>query len=405
MARTTVKKRNEELAKENKVLRHYGIKLRAYPTPTQEEKIAKTMGCARFAFNFYLHEKQEVYQLTRETLDYYTFRKAFNGLKQHPAFNWLKEVDKFSLESALEQVDDAYDRFFKGQNKFPKFKSKHTSKQSYTTKETNGNIALDVEQQMVKLPKVGKISVKLSKKHRTMFQKNGFTAKIKSATVTRHSSGQYYVSLKCEEIMPLEKSVDVTAIPTNEIIGCDLGLTHFLIDSNGQKIENPRYLKKNLEKLAKFQRRLKYKQIGSANYRKHAQKIAKLHLHISNLRKDFLHKISRKLVNENQVIILEDLNVKGMIRNKKLARSIADVGWGMFKTFVSYKANWANKLLILIDRFFPSSKQCNGCKETNPLLSLSDRVWMCPSCGTHHDRDDNAAFNIKEEGIRLLLNA
>jgi len=405
MARKTVEQRNKELAKENKVLRHYGLKLRALPTPSQEEKIAKTIGCARFSFNFYLNEKIEIYKLTNLALDYSSFKKSFNGLKQHPAFDWLKEVDKFSLESALEQVDDAFDRFFKGQTKFPKFKSKHKSKQSYTTKETNGNIAFDIENQVVKLPKLGKVPVKLSKKHLTMFQKNEFTAKIKSATVTRHSSGQYYISLKCEEIIPLEEKIDVTSIPTDGIIGCDLGLTHFLIDSNGQKIENPRYLKENLKKLAKLQRRLKHKKVGSSNFQKQKQKIAKLHLHISNMRKDFLHKVSRKLVDENQVIILEDLNVKGMIKNRKLARSISDVGWGMFKTFVSYKANWANKILILINRFFPSSKQCNGCKEKNTLLSLSDRVWVCPSCGTHHDRDDNAALNIKEEGIRLLLNA
>ncbi len=405
MARKTVAQRNKELAKENKILRHFGLKLRAYPTPYQEELIAKTIGCARFSFNFYLKERIEVYNLTKLSLSCNTFKKSFNVIKQHPMFNWLKEVDKFALECALEQVEDAYDRFFKGQNGFPKFKSKHRSKQSYSTKETNGNIQLDIQDEVVKLPKVGKVHISLSKKHRAMFQQNGLTAKIKSATVTRHSSGQYYISLKFEEIVPLEAKQDVQTIPSDQIIGCDLGLTHFLIDSNGRKVENPRYLKNNLKKLARLQRRLKHKKMGSSNSQKLKQKISKLHLHIANMRKDFLHKESRKLVNENQVIILEDLNVKGMIKNKKLARHIADVSWGMFTTFVSYKANWEGKHVVLVDRFFPSSKQCHGCKEKNTLLSLSDRVWVCPSCGTEHDRDQNAALNIKEEGIRLLLSA
>jgi putative transposase len=179
-------------------------------------------------------------------------------------------------------------------------------------------------------------------------------------------------------------------------------LNHFYIDSNGKKVENPQFLKENLKKLAKLQRQLKNKKIGSSNYKKLQQKISKLHLHIAHTRKDFLHKESHKLVNENQIIILEDLNVKGMIKNKKLARSIADVSWSMFKTFVSYKADWENKKVIVIDRYFASSKQCNGCKEKNILLSLSDREWVCPKCGIKHDRDINAAKNIKEEGIRIL---
>lgn len=154
-----------------------------------------------------------------------------------------------------------------------------------------------------------------------------------------------------------------------------------------------------------MQRQLKNKTKGSSNYRKLLRKIAKIHLRIANCRKDFLHQESRKLVNENQVIVLEDLQVKNMIRNKKLARSIADVSWGMFTTFVSYKAAWANKICVVIDQFFPSSKLCHGCQEKHPLLSLSDRVWVCPNCGTHHDRDENAARNIKQEGIRLLQNA
>ena len=262
-------------------------------------------------------------------------------------FSWLKKADKFALESALEAVDDAFTRFFNGQNRFPRFKSKRKSEQGYTTKETNGNIKLDIENQTVQLPKLGKVKVHLSKKHRQIFQENGFNGKIKTATIKYHSSGQYYVSLKIEEIIPFHKEMDFSQTPQNQIIGLDLGLNHFYIDSNGKKVENPQFLKENLKKLAKLQRQLKNKKIGSSNYKKLQRKISKLHLHIANMRKDFLHKESRKLVNENQVIVLEDLNVKGMIKNKKLARSIADVSWSMFKTFLSYKADWANKKVIM----------------------------------------------------------
>lgn len=400
--RKTTEERNKELAKDGLKLRHYGLKLRIVPNKNQKEKIHNFAGSSRFAFNFYLSERKEVYQNTGETLTVGEFKKSLNVLKEHPMFNWLKDADKFALETAIEAVQDAYSRFFKGQNGFPKCKSKHHSEQSYTTKETNGNIALNVEKKMVKLPKLGWVKVRFSKKHRQMFQENRFNGKIKSATIKYHSSGQYYVSLKCEEMIKLENEIDWSSISIGQIIGLDLGLTHFFIDSNGHKIENPKYLKEKLKKLAKLQRQLKNKKIGSSNYKKLQQKISKLHLHIANKRKDFLHKESRKLVNENQVIVLEDLHVKGLIKNKKLSRSIADVSWSMFKTFISYKAAWDHKKVVMIDRFFPSSKECNGCKEKNTLLSLSDRIWVCPNCGTEHDRDVNAAKNIKEEGIRIL---
>jgi putative transposase len=402
MARKTTKQRNEELAKEGKILRHYGLKLRMKPSRLQTQQIHQTIGNSRFTHNFYLSEKKEVYQLTGESLTYGEFKKAFNNLKDHPYFNWLQKSDKFALECAMEEVEDAFIRFFSGQNKFPKFKSKHSSKQSYTTKETNNNIKLNIQDETVQLPKLGKVKIRLSKKHRKILEEQGLKGKVKSATITYHSSGQYYVSLKLEEIVDLVSPSDVDSIPDDQIIGLDLGLLHFYIDSNENKVENPKYLKENLNKLAKLQRKLKHKKIGSSNYKKLQQKISKLHLHISNQRKDFLHKESRKVVDENQVIVLEDLNVKGLIKNHRLARSIADVSWSMFKTFVSYKANWANKTVVLVDRFFASTQLCNGCHTKNTLLSLSDREWVCPICGAKHDRDINASRNIKEEGLRIL---
>jgi putative transposase len=403
MARRTIKQLNEELAKEGKQLRHYGLKLRMEPNKVQTQQIHQTIGNARFTHNFYLSEKKEVYQLTNKSLTYGEFKKAFNNLKDHPFFNWLQLSDKFALECAMEEVEDAFERFFSGQNGFPKFKSKHKSKQSYTTKETNNNIRLNFEKQTVKLPKLGEVKVRFSKKQRKLFQEQGLKGKIKSATITYHSSGQFYVSLKLEEIVKLENPLDFLSVPNNQIIGLDFGLLHFYIDSNENKVDNPKYLKENLKKLAKLQRKLKHKKIGSSNYKKLQKKISKLHLHIANQRKDFLHKESQKVVDENQVIVLENLNVKGMIKNRRLARSIADVSWSMFKTFVSYKADWSNKTVVLVDRFFASTKLCNGCQSKNTMLSLSDREWVCPNCGTKHDRDINASRNIKKEGIRILL--
>lgn len=400
--RMTTKQKNIELSKQGLVLRHYGLRFRLEPTDKQKQIIQSAVGCARFTFNFYLNEKLQQYKYDKTSLKYGTFKAFFNKLKQRTSMEWLKQVDKFVNECAMEQADDAFDRFFKGQNRFPKFKSKHKAKQSFSTKETNGNIKLDIEKSLVQLPKLGKVKVQFSKKHRQMFLRNGFNGKIKGATVTRHSSNQYYVSLKLEETVSLQEPKDWSTVAESDVIGLDLGLMHFYIDSNGKKVENPRYLKEKLVKLAKLQRKLKHKKLGSSNYKKLQEKISKLHLHIANKRKDFLHKESRKLVNENQVIVLEDLNVKGMIKNKKLSRSIVDVSWGMFKTFVSYKADWANKKVVLIDRFFASSKQCNKCKKKQTLLSLSVREWVCPKCGEKHDRDINASKNIKEEGIRML---
>lgn len=405
MVRKTVKRRNEELAQEGKKLRHYGLKLRAKPTMKQLERFQQFAGAARFAYNFYLHEKKEVYQQTGETLRYGEFKKAFNGLKEHPVFSWLKEIDKFALECGLEQVDEAFERFFAGQNHYPTFKSKHCAKQSYSTKETNGNIALDVEKQRVKLPKIGWVKVALSKKQQRTFQTEGFNGKIKSATITMHTSGQVHISLNIEEIVSMEQELESSLVFEENVIGLDLGLTHFLIRSDGVKVDNPHYFKQSLTQLARLQRKLKHKKIGSANYKKQQRKIAKLYLKITNQRKDFLHQQSRQLVNENQVIVLEDLHVKGMLKNHKLARSISDVSWAMFKTFLCYKADWANKKIILIDRFYPSSKVCNTCREKNPFLSLSERTWICSNCGTACDRDVNAAKNIKEEGLRRLKEA
>jgi putative transposase len=315
----STEKKNEALAKEGKILRHYGVVLRAYPNSEEVEKLNKTIGCARFVSNFYLSERQEVFKNTGKTLDVDTFKKAVVQLKKHPEFLWLAKVDKFALENAIYNVNDAYVRFFKGLSKFPRFKSKRKSEQSYTTEFTGGNIRIDFEKETVTLPKVGDVKVALSNK-----QKRGLAGRILSATIKRSSAGQWHISIAMEEVVPLQPKLEFEDIDQDKIRANDLGLTHFMIDDTGKKVENPRYYRKQLSRLAKMQRKLSKMVKGSNNWNEQKKKIAKLHKHIANMRKDFLHKESRKLVDENQVIILEDLNVKNMIKNRKLAKSIQD---------------------------------------------------------------------------------
>ena len=403
--RKTVKEKNKELAVEGKKLKLYGLKLRAFPTSYQEDLIKQFAGAHRFAYNFYLAERKEVYDNTGETLSGAEFKKALNSLKQHELFSWMKTVDKFALETGIEQVEEAFQRFFNKQNQFPRFKSKHASRQSYTTKFTNNNIQLDVEKRQVKLPKIGWVNVRFSKKQWEHMQTDLFARRIKSATVSLQSNGTIHIALTIEETIELPSTVDWSAVKEQHVLGIDLGLTHFYIDSNGVKVENPRYLQRYLHRLQKEQRQLSRMVKGSANYRKQQKKLAKCHMRVANCRKDFLHQQSRKLINENQVIALENLNVKGMVKNKRLAQSILDVGWSTFVTFLTYKAEWANKKIVSVGRFFASSKTCHGCGEKETGLTLSDRMWVCGACGAEHDRDHNAAINIKQEGIRILRHA
>jgi putative transposase len=244
----------------------------------------------------------------------------------------------------------------------------------------------------MKLPKLKWVSFSSSNKHK----KNPPDGNLVNVTIRRTPSGKYMASMLFE--------VDVKEIkkPMNDAIGIDLGIKHFAILSNGRKVENPKYYRAAERKLRRLQRQLSRKAKGSHNYHKVKRKIACVHEYISNLRKDFLHKLSFQVVSENQILCLEDLHVKGMVKNRKLAKSIHDCGWGMFKQFVTYKADWYGRQVVFIDRFYPSSKLCSDCHEVNPMLSLSERVWICPHCKTNHDRDENAACNILDEGLRLL---
>jgi putative transposase len=271
----------------------------------------------------------------------------------------------------------------------PKFKSKHKSKQKYRTNYTNGNITVDMVACQIKLPKLGWVKFRKSKKLTEL------PDEIINATVTKTSSGRYFASVICK--------ANIQELPENaNYVGYDLGLKTYAIGSNDDIIENPRYLEGELKKLATLQRQLSRKTKGSKNYKKQRIKVAKQHENIANMRKDFLHQQSTRIVRENQVICLEDLQVKNMVKNRRLAKAISDAAWGMFRKMIIYKAKWYGRTVAIVDKFYPSSKRCNVCGEINPMLTLSIRKWKCPNCGTIHDRDKNASQNILNEGLRLL---
>ena len=410
MAKKTIKQRNEELKPFGKQLKHYGLVLRVLLNEKQIDLASQTFGCSRLIYNKYLSERQDYYKETNKTLSISDYKKNYlNPLKKKEEFNFLKEVDKFALESAVENVKDAFDRFFKGQNKFPKFKNKRKSKKSYTTKFTDttagGNIR--IEDNLIQIPKLGKVEfiIPKTKKNNSKIDKikNG-VARILSATIS-YQGGKYYISLCLEEIVDLVKPLNLENIDLNKVVGIDLGLKDFAIINNGlhtQKVDNPKHFIKSEKKLAKLQRKLSKKKLDSKNYNKAKLKVSKLQKKIANQREDFCHQLSRQLVNESQVIVVENLNIKGMVKNKNLAKAIQDAGWSKFLTFLKYKLEWEGKHYIEIDRWFASSKICSHCGEKKLILSLSEREWTCSSCNTSHNRDENASVNIRQEGIRML---
>lgn len=368
------------------------IKLRIYPNRKQEDLIIKTFGCSRFVYNYYLDKKIKLYKENKESLSCNQCSKDLTGLKRE--LEWLKEVDKFSLQSSLENLNSAYDRFFKGLGSYPKFKSKKYNKQSYTTKFTNNNI--QIFEGYIKLPKLGLVK----------YRDNSFIEnKITRVTISKTKTGKYFASVTYEkEEKYLEK--------TGSSIGIDLGLKDFCIFSNGEKIKNPKYYTSLQDKLIREQRKLSRMQRlaldknrkleDCKNYQKQKLKVAKVHEKIANKRCDFLQKLTSNIVKNHDIICLENLNVKGMLKNKKLAKSISDVSWYEFIRQLTYKCKWYGKDVIMLDRWFPSSKACHVCGYKKKDLQLKDRSWICPICGTYHDRDINAAINILNEGLRLI---
>ena len=302
-------------------------------------------------------------------------------------YEWLKEVDKFALSNSVYNMDSAYQKFFKEHTGYPKFKSKRNNKKSYSTNYTNNNIEVSFDTNRIKLPKLKWIKAVLHRK---------FTGKIKSATVSQTPSGKYFVSVLVEK--------ESTPFPsTGAMVGIDLGIKDLLITSDGEKFDNIRTTQKYENKLAREQRKLSHKVKGSSNYNKQRIKVARIYERIRNTRLDNLHKISHKLISENQVIVSEDLSISNMLQNHNLARSISDCGWYELIRQLTYKASWNNRKYIKIDRFVPSSQMCSVCGYINSdTKDLSVREWICPECGTVHDRDINAAINILNEGLRML---
>lgn len=369
-------------------------KFRLYPTEEQEVFFAKSFGCVRKVYNLMLDDRVEAY---KEAKNDFSKKMSFpTPAKYKNDFPFLKEVDSLALANAQLNLDKAYKNFFRDKSVgFPRFKSKKNPVQSYTTNNQNGTVSL-VDNKFIKVLKLKSlIRIKL---HR---QPKGI---IKSATISRHSSGKYYISLLCKE--------DIFELPkTNSAIGIDLGITDFAILSDGQKIDNNKFTSKMAKKLKREQRKLsrrallaKKKSINlfeAKNYQKQKRKVARLHEKVMNQRTDFLNKLSTDIIKNHDIICIEDLNTKGMLRNHKLAKSISDVSWSSFVTKLQYKADWYGREIIKIDKWFPSSQICSECGHKDGKKSLEIREWACPICHTHHDRDINASINILTECLRI----
>lgn len=362
------------------MLRAY--KYRIYPSKEQETLLIKHFGCARWVWNWALAKKIERYQKSGHFYTRYELCAELPILKLNEETKWLKEVNAQSLQQVLVNLDMAYTAFFRNNAGFPRFKTKH-SRQSTRFPQ---HCTVDFARGIIGAPKLGKLKTVVDRK---------FDGEIKSVTISRDPSGKFYASVLVETGKPLKHPESYNA---ESVIGLDLGLNHFATLSSGEKINNPRFLKASLRKLAREQRRLDRKQKGSNNRNKQRVKVALVNERVRFQRQDFLHKLSTRLIRENQAVALESLNIAGLLQNRKVARSIRDAGWGIFVSMLEYKASWHGKTILKIGRFEPSSRLCT-CGVVNRDLKLSHRDWTCSTCKVTHDRDVLAANNIKRFSI------
>ena len=361
-----------------------GFKYRLYPNEEQKNLLEKHFGSVRFIYNLALETKMNAYNGNKVILSRMDLQKQVVDLKQD--CKWLKEINSQSLQVSLLNLDNAYKKFFKTKIGFPKFKKK-SHKNSFSVPQS---VVIDNDELFVPKFKSG-IKMIVDRKYK---------GTIKSATISKTVTGKYFVSILCEtgEIIPEKKF-----IKSETTIGIDLGIKDFLIFSDGRKINNTHFYKNNLNFLKFLQRKLSKQNIKSNRYKKTKQRIGSHHEYITNQRQDFLHKLSTEITNQYDTICLEDLNVKGMIKNHNLAQSIQDVSWSEFTRMINYKSEWKGKNVIQIPRFYPSSKTCSSCGYIYTKLTLDIREWICPVCGEKHDRDVNAAKNIKNWPMECRL--
>lgn len=360
-----------------------GVKFRAYPTKEQQNLINQTFGCCRFVYNWGPAVRKDAYKANKR-IGYVQTSAMLTQLKRLNEFAFLKTVDSAALQQSLRDLDRAFKNFFEKHARYPRFKSKRIHRQSYRTVCLNNNIR--IEGKYIKLPKVGYVKIKQSMK----------VEHINNVTIEITPTGKYFVVLNVD-FEPERRTNEGCAI------GIDVGIKEFYSDSNGRVVDNPKYLEKSERKLIRAQRKLSRKKKGSNNYNKQRIRLAKVHEKIANQRNDFLQKQSTMLISENQTICIEDLDIKGMVRNHKFAKSISSASWGKFFTMLRYKAAWYGNDVIEVPTMYPSSQICNCCGYKNPVVkNLAVRQWECPKCHTKHNRDINASINTLKKGLSII---